>query len=209
MIKTIIDEFKSHAPFTLFGAATGIAIAAAMLLVGVPSGVYGTLFHIFHPAHVFLGALVTAGVYRLHGKGKLLPTIVIGYVGAVGIGTLGDCLIPYVGEWLLGLPGREVHIGFIEDWYLVNPLAVAGILLAYLRPTTKFPHAGHVLVSTWASLFHMTMAMGATISVATAAALGAFLFLAVWLPCCMGDIFFPLLFTGGAGRCDHHHHHHG
>jgi hypothetical protein len=29
-----------------------------------------------------------------------------------------------------------------------------------------------------------------------AATLGAFLFLAVWLPCCTSDILFPLLFVG-------------
>ena len=205
MTKTIIAEFRSHAPFTLFGAATGIVIAVAMVLLSVSADVSEVLFQVFHPAHVFLSALVTAGMYRLHGKGKLLPTIVIGYVGAVGIGTLSDCLIPYLGELMLDLPHSHAHIGFIEHWYLVNPLAAAGILVAYLRPTTKFPHAGHVLVSTWASLFHMTMAMGAIISVVTAAVVGVFLFLAVWLPCCTSDIVFPLLFTGGAGRCDHHH----
>jgi hypothetical protein len=63
-----------------------------------------------------------------------------------------------------------------------------------LWPRTKFPHAGHVFVSTWASLFHVMMALGDRISPATWIVVFVFLFLSVWLPCCVSDIVFPLLF---------------
>ncbi|NLE41700.1 MAG: class I SAM-dependent methyltransferase, partial [Lentisphaerae bacterium] len=54
--------------------------------------------------------------------------------------------------------------------------------------------AGHVLLSTWASLFHMMAAMGGgEIGATTIVLMGAFLFLAVWLPCCTSDIVFPLV----------------
>jgi hypothetical protein len=96
---------------------------------------------------------------------------------------------------LLDLPHRGIHLGFIEKWWLVNPLAVAGIALGYFWPRTKYPHAGHVLLSTWASLFHMTMAMGGDFGVLQYAATALFLFLAVWIPCCTSDIVFPLLFA--------------
>ena len=135
-------------------------------------------------------------MYRLHNRASLWPTIAVGYVGSLGIATLSDCIIPYVGECLLGLPNREIHLGFIEKWWLVDPLAAVGIAVALLWSNTKFPHAGHVLLSTWASLLHMTMALGEGLSLLTFVIVGVFLFLAVWIPCCTSDIVLPLLFPG-------------
>jgi len=191
----IAAELREHVPFTVLGTLTGVAIVLAIFRFNVPTATSWTLFAIFHPAHVLLSAMVTAGIYRLHSKGRLLPTILIGYVGSIGIATLSDCLIPYVGEWLLAMPHRHAHIGFIEGWYVVNPLALVGIAIAYLRPRTKFPHAGHVLLSTWASLFHMMMARGESLTAEAIVLIAVFLFLAVWLPCCLSDIIFPLLFS--------------
>jgi len=192
---TIARELRIHAPFTAFGTVTGIVIMALVIHVRLPRETSSILFWTFHPLHVVLSALVTAGMYRLHSAGTLWRTLVIGYVGAIGIATLSDSIIPYVGELILNLPNRGIRLGFIEKWWLVNPLALAGIALAYVRPRTKFPHAAHVLLSTWASLFHVTMAMGSEISVATAILVAVFLFLAVWVPCCTSDIVFPLLFA--------------
>ncbi|MEE9583677.1 MAG: hypothetical protein V3W01_03340, partial [Dehalococcoidales bacterium] len=64
----------------------------------------------------------------------------------------------------------------------------------YLRPATKFPHFGHVLLSTWASLFYFT-AFGVAEWIPLLPFIFLFLFFAVWLPCCVSDIVFPLLFT--------------
>ena len=192
--RTIVKELRIHAPFTAFGTVTGIMVAAVLVHTGVPRSVSAGLFWTLHPAHVLLSALVTAGMYRLHGKGGLWQTIVIGYLGAVGIATLSDCIIPYVGEILLDMRYREIHLGAVEKWWLVNPLAGAGIALAYFRPKTKFPHAGHVLLSTWASLFHMTAALGRHPDAVMLLLIALFLFLAVWIPCCTSDIVFPLLF---------------
>ena len=194
-LRTIGKELRAHAPFTMFGALTGIAIMVAIVYTGMPRPVSALLFWTFHPLHVFLSALVTAGMFRLHGSGKLWPTILIGYVGAIGIATVSDSIIPYLGEWMLGLPHRDVHLGFIEKWWLVNPLAAAGIAIAWFWPKTKFPHAGHVLLSTWASLFHVIMALGEELGLLTILLTPVFLFLAVWIPCCASDIVFPLLFA--------------
>ena len=89
----------------------------------------------------------------------------------------------------------KLHLGFIEDWYLVNPAALLGIIIAYLWPKTKFPHAGHVLISTWASSFHVLMNTQRELSLVMLMGVFIVLFLAVWLPCCISDIVFPLLFT--------------
>ena len=196
-MRTIAKELRVHAPFTAFGTVTGIVIMAAVIHAQLPKGASSTLFWTFHPLHVLLSAFVTAGMYRLHGAGGLWRTLLIGYFGSIGIATLSDSIIPYIGEVLLDLPHRGVHLGVIEKWWLVNPLALVGTALAYIRPRTKFPHAGHVLLSTWASLFHITMALGTEVGVATMILVGVFLFLAVWVPCCTSDIVFPLLFTQG------------
>ena len=189
------NELKLHAPFTFVGALTGIAIMVFFTVVRIPRSVSASLFWGLHPIHILLSALVTAGMYRLHSRGKLWTTILIGYFGSIGIATFSDCIIPYLGESLLALPNKGIHLGFIEKWWLVNPLALAGISIAYWWPRTRFPHAGHVLLSTWASLFHMVMALGNQPSPLTTAVIVLFLFIAVWIPCCLSDIVFPLLFS--------------
>ena len=197
MLKDIPNELKVHAPFTAFGAVTGIAIMGVIVYAELSPTTSSAMFWTLHPLHVFLSALVTAAIYRLHGKGGLGGTVLVGYLGSIGIATLSDSIITYAGESLLGLPNKGIHFGFIEKWWLVNPLAFTGIAIACFHPKTQFPHAGHVLLSTWASLFHMTMAMGERASVLTMGLITLFLFLAVWIPCCTSDIVFPLLFSKG------------
>jgi len=194
-------ELEHHAPFTLAGTATGIVIMAGFMLGHVPPRLSEVLFWFFHPLHVLLSALVTAAMFRVHGGRGFWRILFVGYVGSVGIATLSDSLIPFLGEWMLRLPNRGIHFGFIEKWWLVNPLALIGIWVGCHWPRTRVPHAGHVLLSTWASLFHMTMALGGIPDVFTVILIAAFLFLAVWIPCCTSDIIFPLLFTG-AGETD-------
>jgi len=193
MFRQIAKELREHAPFTLFGAITGIIIM--LIFYKLPAEASHNIFYVFHPSHVLLSALATTAMYKLHKKAKLGAIILIGYLGSVGIATLSDSLIPYLGEVLLRLPDKEMHLGFIEKWWLINPLAFAGIAIAYFRPRTKMPHAGHVLLSTWASLFHILMALGGQISWIKALVIFLFLFLAVWIPCCVSDIVFPLLFV--------------
>lgn len=200
MFSNIIKELRNHVPFTLFGALTGVIVM--LIFYRIPSGVSYNIFYVLHPLHVVLSAMVTASMYYHYKYGKmkikcnLLVLFVVGYIGSVGIATLSDSVIPYIGEILLNLPNRGIHLGFIEEWWLVNPAALIGIALAYFLPRTKFPHAGHVLISTWATLFHIIMALDGIINWWLAVAVFAFLFLAVWLPCCVSDIVFPLLFVG-------------
>ena len=204
MVKEIGRELKNHAPFTFFGAFTGIIIM--IFFHQLPSCSSYTIFYILHPMHVLLSALVTSSIFNIHRYrgvrgGYVLPVLlIIGYTGSIGIATLSDSVIPFLGESLLDLPKKEIHIGFIEKWWLVNPLAFMGIALSYFRPATKFPHAGHVLLSTWASLFHIIMALGEGLTILSYVGIFLFLFLAVWIPCCVSDIVFPLLFIKERGE---------
>jgi len=197
LIRRIANELREHAPFTTLGAATGIIIMAIIVFGKVlpqVSLISYPIFYTLHPTHVVLSALVTTAMYKKYGNGKVWATILVGYFGSIGIATLSDSMIPYLGEMLLDLPNKGIHIGFIEEWWLVNPAALIGVTIGYLRPTTKFPHSGHVLISTWASLFHIIMALGEAVTWFTLLVIFLFLFLAVWVPCCTSDIVFPLLF---------------
>ena len=204
--KLIAEELARHIPFTAFGALTGIAFMLIIVLGGFIdqiSPAAENIFYVLHPTHIVLSALVTTAIYRLYSKGKPWVAILIGYTGAILIATLSDAVIPYLGETLLDLPNRGIHIGFIDKWWLVNPLAFLGIAIGFWRPTTRFPHAGHVLISTWASLFHVIMALGQTLNWVQFLAIFLFLFLAVWIPCCLSDIVYPLLFVREDKGHDH------
>jgi len=176
---------------------------AILVLTDVSSQVSQTTFHTLHPLHVILSALTTTAMYRKYGNGKIWTALLIGYVGSVGIATLSDAIIPYLGGALLDID-IEFHLPFIETeqmpfigietWILINSAAVLGIIIGYFRPTTKTPHLGHVFLSTSASLFYFT-AFGTAQWLPLLPLVFLFLFLAVWLPCCVSDIVFPLMFT--------------
>ena len=199
MFKQILNELKKHAPFTTFGALTGIVLILVIFFTNTfqqVSSISKTIFYILHPTHVILSAIATTAMYKLHkSKVNILTVVAIGYIGSIGIATLSDSIIPYLGELLLNMPNKGMHIGFIEKPWLTNPAAFLGIAIGILKPATKFPHSGHVLISTWASLFHIIMAIGGTINLIMIFVIFLFLFVAVWIPCCTSDIIFPLLFV--------------
>jgi len=192
MTKRIAKELKSHVPFTALGALTGIAIMAIIVLGDVPSHVSQTAFYTLHPIHVLLSALVTTAMYMRYRKARVWLVILIGWTGSIGIATISDAMIPYLGGTLLHVP-MEFHVPFIEKWW-INLLALAGIAIGYWKQTTRIPHLGHVLLSTWASLFYF-MSFGIADWIPLLPFIFLFLFLAVWVPCCASDIVYPLLFV--------------
>jgi hypothetical protein len=204
VINQILTELKKHAPFTAFGAVTGIAILLILIVsksLFRVSAVSSAVFYVLHPIHIVLSAIVTTAIYKLHKrKFKIFWGVLIGYVGSIGIATLSDSIIPFLGEFMLDLPYKGIHLGFVEKPWLTHPAAILGIGIALLRPMTRFPHSGHVLISTWASLFHIIMAIGQSVDVLTMVGIFMFLFLAVWLPCCLSDIIFPLFFVPAANE---------
>ena len=195
-------ELLAHAPYTALGTLSGMLVLGLLLWSRAPQTVSLRLFWLFHPLHVLLSAFVTTAIFRLHGNRGFWRTLAIGWIGSIGIATISDSLLPFAGEWLLDLPNRGLHLGLIEKPVLVNALAAAGIAAGFTWPHTKLPHAGHVLLSTWASLFHLSMALGPGLDWVTGLLIAGFLFLSVWLPCCTSDIVFPLLFVPRAKAPD-------
>jgi len=215
MLKRIGLELLHHIPFTAVGAVAGIIVMVIIYFANAPREISNSLFYTLHPLHVILSALVTASMYRMHNKNrKLWATILIGYTGSIGIATLSDIVIPYLGGGILNIP-MEFHLPFIETakmpffgipkWIIVNAAAVIGIAVAVWKPNTKFPHMGHVLLSTWASLFSF-IAFGVADWIPLLPFIFVFLFLSVWLPCCVSDIVFPLLWVPGESAHEHAHH---
>jgi len=218
MLRRILHELKAHAPFTAIGAVTGIIIMGIILITDVPASISEAIFYTLHPLHVVLSALVTTAIYMRYSKGRLWAAVLIGYLGSVGIATLSDAVIPFVEGSALNID-IGFHLPFIETeafpylgvpkWIVINSAAAIGIAIGYWKQVTKVPHTGHVLLSTWASLFYFT-AFG-TVSWPLLPLIFVFLFLAVWLPCCLSDIVFPLLFVrkvaGGQDMAYTSHHH--
>jgi len=213
MLKRIGRELLHHAPFTAAGAVVGIAVMAAISLCNTPMNVSEGLFFTFHPLHVVFSALVTTALYRKQKGHKLWAVIIIGYVGSVGIATLSDAVIPFLEGSSLRIE-MGFHLPFLETdkmpflgvpkWLVVNGAALIGIGIGFFRPNTTFPHMGHVLLSTWASLFGFT-AFGTADWLPLLPIIFVFLFLAVWIPCCVSDIVFPLLWTGKEPAHEHAH----
>lgn len=213
MLKKILHELKSHAPFTAIGAVSGIIIMVIVVVTDLPSIVSHEVFHILHPLHVVVSAMATTAMFRKYGSKSIWAGILVGYLGSIGIASISDAFIPYLGGSMLGLD-IEFHIPFIETeemhllgiptWIVINTSAILGIGLGYLKSSTWIPHLSHVLLSTWASLFYF-IAFSVAEWLPLLPFIFLFLFLAVWLPCCISDIIFPLLFSGGK-ELPHHHH---
>ncbi|MFP4176884.1 MAG: hypothetical protein ACOCSQ_04125 [Planctomycetota bacterium] len=210
MFRPLLKELKSHAPFTLGGATTGIALMLVLVLSGINMDGLKPFFHGFHAIHIFLSAIVTASLFRRYNQNIML-CIVVGFTGAIGIATLSDIVFPHHGgQFLLRIAGEEhhqhMHLAFIDKWWLMNPAALLGVGFALWRPTTKVPHSGHVLLSTWASLFYLLVHGGTNINWLPLTPLVlAILFVAVWVPCCLSDIVFPMLFVGAQAENPHDH----
>lgn len=200
----IKHELIEHYPFTLF--ATIIAIIIVLIIKTVLNkSIPDTVFHILHPAHLFVSAIVTAGIYSKYKK-NLFKAILIGVSGSIVIGSLSDIILPWFGGLALGLK-MSFHLPLIEEPFLIIATAMIGSVFGIITKITKMPHFIHVFLSVFASLFYI-------ISFSTGLLPLQFLlatiivFIAVLVPCCISDIIFPIIFSDSKSKksiISHHH----
>lgn len=272
LVKSVSHELKHHAPYTLLGAILGV-LFMFIFRNREKAGEY--MFLVAHPGHILLSAMATAAMFKTRGSAKnFLLILIIGWVGAIGISTLSDVLIPFAGTEMFSLnvpthsavmhgpheqehehqhgPAEHVtnehpehnhahetydhncnghshehhehtdtcshahdhehggvHLPFIHHWYIVNPAAFLGVLIAYFWPATKISHGLHILISTWASSAFIIKTSDVHIGAAIFAGLVIVLFIAVWVPCCLSDIVFPMLLVKTKNGNSEQGHEHG
>jgi len=166
--KTYPDRAERPCPFTCIGAILGIIFMLFFRKIDSSgSHLLFSIFHPSHVVLSAMVTTSMFRVHEL--RKNFLLVIFIGYFGSVGIATLSDIIIPHLGTKVIGLemPTHEqvhehaiedknhhpaeldnagpqttengIHLGFIEEWYIVTPAAFLGILLAFFSPEPSFP----------------------------------------------------------------------
>jgi len=201
---TIWRELKHHLPLTLIiSLFAGVLIALVFLFGFDTNAFFGNTFEIIHPAHVLVSAAATAAIFRKYKKSAFGAGL-IGIVGAILIGTISDVLLP----WLAGnifLLDTAFHLPIIEAPLLIFGSAVVGSLFGIYIGLFKLNHSLHVFFSVFASLFYL-LAFSIEISVLAVLAISLVVFFVVYVPCCVSDIVFPILFIKKPCKnCGHWH----
>ncbi|MBI3096953.1 MAG: hypothetical protein HYY93_01710 [Planctomycetes bacterium] len=193
-------ELSHHLPYSLFSSVASVAILGAIWSIRPldPANVE-SLFHVAHPAHLFLSAIATTAMFWIHDK-RRWKACLIGIIGSLGFCGVSDIILPYLGGLAFGWP-MQLHLCFVEEPGLVLPFVALGVatgLVAgeFVHRATVFSHSGHVLVSSMASLLY-PVSFGISYSVSESGWLLLIVLVAVLIPCCFSDIVFPLLFARG------------
>lgn len=210
-IARIFKELIHHLPYSAAGVAAAVGILLAIQKMGFKESPEN-YFHIAHPLHIFLSATVTTAMFWKYDR-NIIKTILIAFLGTLPICIISDIFIPYFGGLILKTP-IAFHICLIEEPWLVYPACFLGLLagiflLKIVERLTEFGHFSHVLVSSLASLLYLVtfdlLLWEGSIWFAFIITL-----LAVWVPCCLSDIVFPLIFAKEGMPhtpcCGHHPH---
>ncbi|MBT4257624.1 hypothetical protein HOD88_00370 [archaeon] len=193
MKKEIIREIKEHIPFTFFATLSAI-ILTAIIFFGMKIQNLQSTFEVIHPIHLFVSAIVTAGIYYKY-KNNFIEALGIGIIGSILIGSLSDIILPYLGGNLLSL-NTNFHLPILEIPFVIIITAIIGSIVGIKTGITHFPHFFHVFLSVFASLFYL-IAFSSTLSLTYLAISTIIIFIAVLIPCCISDIIFPLIFVKG------------
>jgi hypothetical protein len=222
----ILVELAHHFPFTILSAVFSLCLMAILtLIIEAPDtsggdhdhgSSFSQLFHVFHPIHLLLSAMATTAMFWRFEK-KLLKAVFVGLAGSLGVCGISDIIMPYAGGSILKIP-MDFHLCLIERPILVVPFAALGVLVGLAstntfqgRGATVFSHSAHVIVSTMASLLYL-ISFGFTGWIDGLFETLIIVILAVLIPCCLSDIFFPLLMVEKGRRLHedegHFHCHH-
>jgi hypothetical protein len=196
----IIEELRTHFPFTVFSVAAGLMLLGMFNFISVSQGAQylssasEDLFHIFHPLHMLFSVIATTAMFWRYEK-RFLKAAIIGIIGSVGICGLSDIFIPYLSGNLLGVE-MHLHICVIEHSQIIIPFVTMGLIVGFIIPqkteSTVFSHAIHVLVSSMASILYL-VSFGLINWIPQIGLVFVYITFAVIIPCCTSDIVFPLL----------------
>jgi len=201
---SILKELKRHMPFTL-----GVSLLAGVLvwvafLFGLGSSVFFLEgFEVIHPVHVLVSAGATAAIFMKYKK-SVLSAGLIGVVGAILVGTVSDVLLPFIAGNFLALE-TSLHIPILESPLVILVSAAVGSLIGIYFNLFKINHALHIFLSVFASLFYL-LAFSSAVGFWMVLAISLIVFLVVYIPCCISDIVFPILFVKKPCKdCGHWH----
>ncbi|OXU14427.1 hypothetical protein [Sedimentisphaera salicampi] len=111
-INDTLKELLKHSPYTFGGAAIGLLCMILFNKIFPDSG-HG-LFKVFHPGHIILSAWATTLLFKSKTfRASFWKVFLAGYIGSIGIATLSDSVIPFMGEEVMGISvpvhGHEHH----------------------------------------------------------------------------------------------------
>lgn len=205
--RALARELGVHVPYALFATALGMMLIGALDYVSVSAvarhRVEGmkSLFHVFHPVHLFLSATATTAMFWKYER-RLTRAVLVGMAGSVGLCSLSDIAFPFFGGLLAGAD-MGFHVCILEDPAGIMLFAVAGVIAGTVGADsvanlTVFSHSAHVLVSTMASLCYL-IGFGLGDWVDRIGYVFLVTVIAVLVPCCTSDIVFPLACVSRAG----------
>lgn len=232
--KNVFHELQHHFPFSILASILAL-IAMAMytellapMVEAAPHDHAGhgstltDLFHVFHPAHVFLSAAATSAMFWRYDR-RWGMAVCAGLGGGLVVCGLSDIIFPFAGGLLLGVD-MTFHLCLGEHPLTSVSFALMGLASGIFAASglntpavSKAAHAMHVLISTGATILYLvgfglmdwTSQLGPVFVVVT---------LSVIIPCCASDIVFPLLLVNKKGvhwclgECEsedgHHDHDH-
>jgi len=200
---TLGSELRHHLPYSVLSIVGAMVVIGVLTLLLKAAQLHG-LFHVFHPTHLLLSATATTAMFWIHER-RILKAVAIGFLASLPVCSLSDILIPYLGGLILD-QSMELHLCALEEPLVVYPFVFVGIATGiiageHVHRSTLYSHAGHVAVSSMASILYL---VGYGISSWThwIGAILLILLVAVMIPCVLSDIVLPLLFVTDK-RCRH------
>ncbi|MCK4499090.1 hypothetical protein KAU11_01180 [Candidatus Babeliales bacterium] len=227
-LKTLFDEVVHHLPYGI------TAVVVSMLGVWLffnDSCIENccqhschlssiSLFHILHYAHTFFASVTAVLTFRRYSKSTVGAVLVGTFVPPLFC-TLSDVIFPYVGGTIMGVD-MKFHICVIQNFDLILPLIVLGIVLGLFLSSHKFnggisvvrfalgSHFLHELVSAAASLVYL-ISFGCADWWGQPVSVFILLTAAVVLPCMLSDVVVPIFCAWWSGkktlhcsRCEYH-----
>lgn len=220
----IHEELVAHLPFTLIGVAAGVFCVVAVMRTGDGFSGFGEeQFHWAHLLHIFFSAAAGAAIFRSY-RDSVFKAVPISAVSAILLCTLSDILVPYAGLKFSGYDAH-LHLCVLDHPFRTVAAALIGtaaglIGVRFFAHCNRAFHLLHLLISTAASTLYL-LNMVSQPDLRFAAVTAVTLFVALVLPCLMGDVLVPLLFvrmrepythervhhSGHSHDCDGKHHH--